>query len=206
MMKNKLLTLGAVIVVMMALVACGRNQNYDDVEPFPMPEMPVLEDAPNYDVADEDRYGYSDYDNLEDVSFSIERITDEDIAGLGEFSEFEYRPDRYENFGGDNILIRVNQPVSDFTLLGLQDNPDEEKPIVVTERFDTIGEITPDRPLLIKSFLWSGTSLPRQGFTFVTPTGESLYHQWNVSAMDGELNWTPFHWLPEYGIYDPTNY
>jgi hypothetical protein len=200
MKRNLMALLTAVLVVVFVFVACGRNPNYDNGKPYP---MLVLDDAPYHYHDDDDNEGeYSGYENLQDVSFTIERISADDIAGIGEFTEFEYRADRIDNFGGDNILIRVNQPISDFTLLGLQDAPDGDHLIVVTERFENIGEITPDRPLLIKSFLWSGGALPRQGFSFVTPMGEFKYHHWAVSPMDDSLNWTAFHWHPDYGLYE----
>ena len=193
-MKRRLLAMiMAIGVLVFVFVACSRNQDLD--QPVPIPEMPILDDA--YENGD-----YTDYENLEDLSFTIERISDEDIAGIGEFSEFEYRPERYDNLGGDNIIIRVNQPISDFTLLGLQDDLDGENPIVVTEKIENLGEITPDRPLLIRSFLWSGGALPRQGFSFITATGEFQYHQWGVSPMDGTLNWSPFHWSPDYELFE----
>ena len=201
MRKQLLALLIAVFVVVFIFVACGRNQDHDNVEPYPMPEMPVLDNAPDYDYEEFDEGSTSGYQNFEDLSFTVERISDEDIAGIGEFTEFEYRPERIDNFGGDNLLIRVNQPISDFTLLGLEDKPDEDQPIVVTEKFDNIGEITPDRPLLIRSFLWSGGALPRQGFSFIAPTGEFNYHHWNVSPMDDTLYWTPFHWHPDYNLF-----
>jgi len=203
MKKHLLALVTAIGVLIFVFVACGRNQglDYDNIESVPMPEMSVLDDAPAYDNKYENG-AYTGYENLEDLSFTIERISDEDINDIGEFSEFEYRPERTDNFGGDNVLIRVNQPISDFTLLGLDDDPDGENPIVVIEKFENIGEVTPDRPLLIRSFLWSGGALPRQGFSFITPTGEFQYHQWGVSPMDGTLNWMPFHWSPDYGLFE----
>lgn len=203
MKRNFLALLTAICAVAFILIACGRNPNYDYDEPIPM--LIVDESAYHEHNDDYDDGTYSNgYENLEDVSVTIERIDDADIDGIGEFTAFEYRPERINNFGGDNLLIRTNQPISDFTLLGLLDYNDEERPIVVTERFDNIGEITPDRPLLIRSFLWSGGALPRQGFSFVTPTGEFQYHQWGVSPMDNALFWSPFDWHPDYGLFDFT--
>lgn len=205
MMKKRLLAMvTAVGIVALILVACGRNPSgdyydYSNFETNRMPEKPVLDDAPDY--AD---YGgtYGGYEHLEALSFTIEIVGDDDLDGLDEFIEHEYLPERFNNFGGDNILIRVNQPISDFTLLKLQEDYDGEFPIVVTERIENIGEITPDRPLLIKSFLWSGSALPRQGFSFIDVTGHFNYYQWSVSPMDGTLNWSMFHWSPEYGLHE----
>ena len=195
MLKKSIAVSATGFVLVMSLVGCRRVEPdlpYDTLTP----EMPII--GGDYDgYYDYDDNYYDDYDYEydtnyndyyhDDYGFTIERIGDADIAELGYYNEF-----RYSDEPGEHLLVRFTNPVTNFNLLNLYGYGDDD--ISVTERLDGIGDITPDRPLLIRNYRWSGVSFPRQGFSFTGENGENKYHRWDVSAMDGELRWERFDW------------
>ena len=197
MLKKSLSLLAVFTVLVISLVACRREPDlpYDTYTP----ELPIIggdydyngdydyydDDYSYYNANDYDYYGYDDYD------FTIERIGDADIAELGYYNEFSYSDEP-----GENLLVRFNKPVTNFNLLGL--DSDDYGTITAADRIHELGDVGPDRPLLIRNYRWSGVSFPRQGFTFTGANGESRYHRWDVSAYDNELRWERFNWSGDY--------
>lgn len=184
MLKKSLILVTIFSVLVISLVAC-RRESEPEYEPMITPEMPIIDI--DYDYYNSD-YGYynNNYGN-NNYDFTIDRIDEADIAELGDYNEFSYSDEP-----GENLLIRFNNPVTNFNLLGL--DSDEYGTIITANRIHALGDVGPDQPLLIRNYRWSGVSFPRQGFTFTGANGENKYHRWDVSAMDGELRWERFDW------------
>jgi len=186
MFKKLMLLLGLIILV--TLTACNQEE-----EPIPIAEPepePVVEEP-------------------EPFEFSIEMISNGELAALGEYVEVDYASAReLDMTEGLNLQFDFNHPVTDFSFISVQflgedsEIYEEGLTFAKTGVLSEVGDLDPKVPLILTNYFGMGT-LAASGFTFIDPDGERVWYTFQQSAKDGGMEWQPFNWSDERDIYEP---
>ena len=167
MLKKLMLLLHC--VSLFAIIACGNEGGTTSDDDSMSTESEVSED---------DRFG-----------FTIEIITDEELAELGEYIEVDYGAAR-ETFitEGFNVLFNFNQSVKDFSLIDTTHS--EYGSVVKTGVLYDVGDLEPDKPLVITHYFSNGL----MGFYFDGSESDGGWFTFEQNSIDGVISWSRFEW------------
>jgi len=128
--------------------------------------------------------------NGDDVfGFTIEIITDDELADLADYTEVDYGVAR-DSFitVGFNVLFNFNQPVRNFSLIDTAHS--EYGSVVKTGVLYDVGDLNPDRPLVLTHYFSNGMT----GFYFEGSEGAGGWFTFEQNTIDGGITWSRFDW------------
>jgi len=88
---------------------------------------------------------------------------------------------------GETLLIAPATTMRDFAIIDVDTNPGSVMGPRIMGVMFYAGDLTPDRPLVIHSFLERGCAVPRTGFTFIDEAGMRRFFTFMQSQMDGRF-------------------
>jgi len=167
MLKKLMLLLNC--VSLLALNACGEEESV----------------APNSGLESNEFIADGD----ETFIFSVEIISDDELADLARYKEINYAMVR-ESFitEGLNVRFNFNQPIRNFSLINVARS--EHNLFVKTGTLYEVGDLNPYRPLVLTHFF----SNEKTGFYFDGPGGEGGWFSFEQSSIDSEITLSRFDW------------
>ena len=163
-------------VSLLALIACGEGG-----------VTPIVGREPTETIA-------NGYENFE---FSIEIISDDELADLGRYHEVNYAVAR-ESFitEGFNVRFNFNQSIRDFTLIDVARS--EYGSFVKTGVLYEVGDLGPERPLVLTHYFSNGIT----GFYFSGSNDEDGWFTFELNPSDGEISWGRFDWSHDRELFE----